>query len=158
MCIRDRRSPENAMAVQISFPDGNVKSFDAPPTGLEIAQGISPGLAKRCVVARVNGELWDLTRPIEQDASIELVTQSDPEALEVYRHDAAHVLAQAVQQLYPGTQITFGPATENGFHYDFVRDEPFTDEDLKAIEKRICLLYTSPSPRDRQKSRMPSSA
>ena len=125
------------MAVQISFPDGNVKSFDAPPTGLEIAQGISPGLAKRCVVARVNGELWDLTRPIEQDASIELVTQSDPEALEVYRHDAAHVLAQAVQQLYPGTQITFGPATENGFYYDFVRDEPFTDEDLKAIEKRM---------------------
>ena len=125
------------MAIQITFPDGNVKSFDAPPTPLEIAQGISPGLAKRCVVARVNDELWDLTRPIEADADIALITQDQPEALEVYRHDAAHVLAQAVQELYPGTQITFGPATENGFYYDFVRDEPFSADDLAAIEKRM---------------------
>ena len=125
------------MAIQITFPDGNVKSFDAPPTPLEIAQGISPGLAKRCVVARVNDELWDLTRTIEADAEIALITQDQPEALEVYRHDAAHVLAQAVQELYPGTQITFGPATENGFYYDFVRDEPFSADDLAAIEKRM---------------------
>lgn len=125
------------MTIDISFPDGNVKSFDAPPTGLDIAQGISPGLAKRCVLARVNGELWDLTRPIEDDASIELVTQDQPEALELYRHDAAHVLAQAVQELFPGTQITFGPATDNGFYYDFVRDEPFSEDDLAAIEKRM---------------------
>jgi threonyl-tRNA synthetase len=125
------------MGIQITFPDGATKSFDAPPTALAIAQGISPGLAKRSVVARVNGELWDLTRPIEQDAKLELVTRDKPEALEVIRHDAAHVLAQAVQELYPGTQITFGPATETGFYYDFARAEPFTEADLEKIEARM---------------------
>ena len=138
------------MTIDISFPDGNVKSFDAPPTGLEIAQGISPGLAKRCVLARVNGELWDLTRPIENDASIELVTQDQPEALELYRHDAAHVLAQAVQELFPGTQITFGPATDNGFYYDFVRDEPFSEDDLAAIEKRMAHIVKQNLPIKRE--------
>ncbi len=125
------------MAIQITFPDGNQKSFDAPPTALAIAQGISPGLAKKSVVAKVNGELWDLTRPIQKDASLELITRDKPEALEVIRHDAAHVLAQAVQELYPGTQITFGPATENGFYYDFARAEPFTEADLEKIELKM---------------------
>jgi threonyl-tRNA synthetase len=125
------------MAIQITFPDGAKKSFDAPPTALAIAQGISPGLAKKSVVARVNGELWDLTRPIAQDARLELVTRDKPEALEVLRHDCAHVLAQAVQELYPGTQITFGPATETGFYYDFARAEPFTEADLEKIEQRM---------------------
>ncbi len=125
------------MSIQITFPDGKVKRFDAPPTGLEIAAGISPSLARRCVIARVDGEQYDLTRPIEHDATVELVTEDQPEALEVFRHDAAHVLAQAVQELYPDTQITFGPATENGFYYDFVREEPFTEEDLAAIEQRM---------------------
>ena len=138
------------MTIDISFPDGNVKSFEAPPTGLDIAQGISPGLAKRCVLARVNGELWDLTRPIEDDASIELVTQDQPEALEVYRHDAAHVLAQAVQELFPGTQITFGPSTDNGFYYDFVRDEPFSEDDLAAIEKRMAHIVKQNLPIKRE--------
>ncbi len=125
------------MSIQITFPDGNQKSFEAPPTGLEIAQGISPGLAKKAVVVRVNGELWDLTRPIDRDAKFEIVTRDKPEALEVIRHDAAHVLAQAVQELFPGTQVTFGPATETGFYYDFARDEPFTEADLEQIEARM---------------------
>ncbi len=125
------------MSIQITFPDGNVKSFDAPVTGLEIAQGISPGLAKKAVVVNVNGDLWDLTRPIDHDARISIVTRNQPEAAEVIRHDAAHVMAQAVQELYPGTQITFGPATEYGFYYDFARTEPFTEDDLAKIEQRM---------------------
>jgi len=125
------------MSIQITFPDGNVKQFDAPPTGLAIAQGISPGLAKKAVVVKVNGELWDLTRPIDRDARFEIVTRDKPEALEVIRHDAAHVLAQAVQELFPGTQITFGPSTDVGFYYDFARPEPFSDSDLEKIEGRM---------------------
>ena len=125
------------MSIEITFPDGAKKSFDTPPTALAIAQAISPGLAKKSVVARVNGELWDLTRPIEHDAKLELVTRDKPEALEVIRHDAAHVLAQAVQELYPGTQITFGPSTETGFYYDFARDQPFTEDDLAKIEQKM---------------------
>ncbi|WP_028007864.1 threonine--tRNA ligase [Solimonas flava] len=125
------------MSIQITFPDGNVKSFDAPVTGLAIAQGISPGLAKKAAVIAVNGELWDLTRPIDRDAKIAIVTRDKPEALEVIRHDAAHVLAQAVQELFPGTQITFGPATEVGFYYDFAREVPFTDADLETIEAKM---------------------
>jgi len=125
------------MSIQITFPDGNQKSFEVPPTGLEIAQGISPGLAKKAAVVRVNGELWDLTRPIDRDAKFEIVTRDKPEALEVIRHDAAHVLAQAVQELFPGTQVTFGPATETGFYYDFARSEPFNEADLANIEARM---------------------
>ncbi|MEC9359347.1 MAG: threonine--tRNA ligase [Pseudomonadota bacterium] len=125
------------MSIEISFPDGNKKSFDMPVTGLEIAQGISPGLAKKAIIVKVDGAQWDLTRPIENNAAIEIVTRDQPEALEVLRHDAAHVLAQAVQELFPGTQITFGPSTEVGFYYDFARDEPFTEADLETIEKRM---------------------
>ena len=125
------------MSVQITFPDGNVKRYDDPVNGLAIAQGISPGLAKKAVVVKVDGEQWDLLRPIDRDARIEIVTRDRPEALEVIRHDAAHVLAQAVQELYPGTQVTFGPATEVGFYYDFARDEPFTEADLEVIEAKM---------------------
>jgi threonyl-tRNA synthetase len=121
----------------ITFPDGNQRSFDAPVTGFEIAKGISPSLAKKAVVVKVNGQQWDLTRLIEQDATLEIITRDSPEAIEVYRHDAAHVLAQAVQELFPGTQITFGPATETGFYYDFVRDEAFTEADLEKIEAKM---------------------
>jgi threonyl-tRNA synthetase len=121
----------------ITFPDGNQRSFDAPVTGFEIAKGISPSLAKKAVVVKVNGQPWDLTRLIEQDATLEIITRDSPEAIEVYRHDAAHVLAQAVQELFPGTQITFGPATETGFYYDFVRDEAFTEADLEKIEAKM---------------------
>ncbi len=125
------------MPITITFPDGATKNFDAPVMGLQIAQGISPGLARKAVVVKVNGELWDLTRPIERDASVEIVTRDKPEALEVLRHDAAHVLAQAVQELFPGTQITFGPATETGFYYDFAREQPFTEADLEKIEQKM---------------------
>ncbi|MGH8694317.1 MAG: TGS domain-containing protein, partial [Burkholderiales bacterium] len=125
------------MPISITFPDGAKKTFDAPVTGLQIAQGISPGLAKKAAVVKVNGELWDLNRPIERDAAIEIVTRDKPETLEVIRHDAAHVLAQAVQELFPGTQITFGPATDDGFYYDFARAEPFTEGDLEKIEQRM---------------------
>ena len=125
------------MAIQITFPDGNQKSFDGPVTGLSIAQGISPGLAKKAALVAVDGQLWDLTRPIERDASISIITRDKPEALETIRHDAAHVLAQAVQELFPGTQVTFGPSTEYGFYYDFARAEPFTEADLEKIEQKM---------------------
>jgi threonyl-tRNA synthetase len=124
-------------ALTLTFPDGNQKSFDAPVTGLAVAHGISPGLAKKAALVKLDGQLWDLTRPIEKDAKIEIVTRDKPEALEVIRHDAAHVLAQAVQELFPGTQITFGPATEVGFYYDFARPEPFTEADLEKIEHKM---------------------
>ncbi len=125
------------MTIHITFPDGAVKPFDIGITALAIAQGISPGLAKKCAVAKVNGQLWDLTRPITQDAKLELVTRDKPEALEVIRHDGAHVMAQAVQELFPGTQITFGPSTEVGFYYDFARAEPFSETDLEKIEQKM---------------------
>lgn len=125
------------MSIQITFLDGAVKAFDAGITALAIAQGISPGLAKKTVVAKVNGQLWDLTRPITTDAKLELVTRDQPEALEVIRHDGAHVMAQAVQALFPGTQITFGPTTDSGFYYDFARAEPFSEDDLASIENKM---------------------
>lgn len=123
--------------VAITLPDGSVKSFDGPVTALAVAEGIGPGLAKAAVLARVDGEEWDLTRPIERDAELALIRRQDPEALELIRHDAAHVLAMAVQELFPGTQITFGPSTEDGFYYDFHREEPFSTEDFEAIEARM---------------------
>jgi len=125
------------MSVNITFPDGNQKSFDGPVTGLSIAQGISPGLAKKAALVAVDGELWDLTRPIDRDATISIITRDKPEALETIRHDAAHVMAQAVQELFTGTQITFGPSTEYGFYYDFARAEPFTEADLEKIEHKM---------------------
>lgn len=123
--------------IQITFPDGALKSFEAPITGLDIATGISKSLAKVAVAIRVNGELWDLTREITGNAKIELITTKQEEALEIIRHDAAHVMAQAVQALYPETQVTIGPAIENGFYYDFYREESFTPEDLEKIEEKM---------------------
>jgi threonyl-tRNA synthetase len=123
--------------VAITLPDGSVRDFDGPVTGLEIAQSIGPGLAKDALAVKVNGALRDLAREIERDAPIEIVTRGHADALELLRHDAAHVLAQAAQELYPGTQITFGPSTETGFYYDFVRDAPFTPDDLEQIEARM---------------------
>ncbi|MHA7835633.1 MAG: threonine--tRNA ligase, partial [Algiphilus sp.] len=138
------------MSIAITFPDGRTESYDHAPTGLEIAQNISPGLAKKAVVVDVDGELWDLNRPIEHDARIDIVTRDRPEGVEVLRHDAAHVLAQAVQELFPGTQITFGPSTDTGFYYDFVRDEPFSQDDLEAIEQRMRDIVQRDLPIERQ--------
>ena len=123
--------------VAITFPDGAVRDYDDGITPLEIAKSISSGLAKKVLAAKIDGELRDAFRPIEGDAAIELVTAKDPEGLELIRHDAAHVLAEAVQDLFPGTQVTIGPVIENGFYYDFHREEPFSDEDFAAIEKKM---------------------
>ena len=123
--------------INISLPDGSVRSFDKPVSGAEIAASIGPGLAKAALALRVDGKMVDLAHVVDCDARIGIVTSKDPAALELLRHDAAHVLAQAVQELFPGTQITFGPATEDGFYYDFVRAEPFSPEDFARIEQRM---------------------
>jgi len=123
--------------VSISLPDGSVKQFAAAPTGLEVAQSIGAGLAKAALAVKVDGELRDLTRRIEGDARIEIVTAKSPEALPLLRHDAAHVLAEAVQEIWPDVQITFGPATEDGFYYDFHRAAPFSPDDFAAIEAKM---------------------
>jgi threonyl-tRNA synthetase len=122
----------------ISLPDGSIRSFDAPVTVHQVAESIGPGLAKAALAGRVDGKLVDTSYSIESDTALQIVTSRDEaDALELLRHDAAHVMAQAVQELYPGTQVTIGPAIENGFYYDFARDEPFTPEDLEAIEQRM---------------------
>ncbi len=123
--------------INVSLPDGSVRSFEKPVSGADIAASIGPGLAKAALALRVDGKMVDLSSIVDHDAKIGIVTSRDPEALELLRHDAAHVLAQAVQELYPGTQITFGPATEDGFYYDFVRAEPFSSEDFAKIEQRM---------------------
>ena len=112
--------------LHLTFPDGAVREFPVGITGLDIAKGISPSLAKRTVAMALDGVLTDLADPIEKNAKIEFVNREDPRALELIRHDAAHVLAEAVQNLWPGTQVTIGPVIENGFYYDFFRNEPFT--------------------------------
>ncbi len=123
--------------ISVTLPDGSRRQFERPPSGAELAAAIGPGLAKAALAVKIDGELKDLTTVIEQDAKAEIVTRDHPDALELLRHDCAHVLAEAVQELYPGTQITFGPAIENGFYYDFARDTPFTPEDFPAIEARM---------------------
>ncbi len=121
----------------ITLPDGSVRSFDGPVTGTQVAAAIGPGLAKAALAMQVDGATQDLARTIESDAAIRFITRKDPEALELIRHDAAHVLAEAVQELFPGTQVTIGPAIENGFYYDFARNEPFTPEDFGPIEAKM---------------------
>jgi threonyl-tRNA synthetase len=123
--------------VALTFPDGARREYSKDITGLDIAKGISPSLAKRTVAMALDGKVVDLTQPIEQDARIEFINREDPRALELIRHDAAHVLAEAVQTLWPGTQVTIGPVIENGFYYDFFRNEPFTPEDFPVIEKKM---------------------
>jgi threonyl-tRNA synthetase len=123
--------------IAITLPDGSVRAFPRPVTAGEVAATIGPGLAKAAIVARVNGALWDLNREIEADAELTIVTAKDAEGLEVLRHDAAHVLAQAAKELWPDIQVTIGPVIEDGFYYDFARDEPFTPEDLERMERRM---------------------
>jgi len=121
----------------ITLPDGSQRAYDHPVTVAEVAADIGPGLAKAALAGKLDGELVDLSRTIDHDAELAIVTARDEEALELIRHDAAHVMAQAVQELYPGTQVTIGPAIEDGFYYDFAREEPFTPEDLQKIEDRM---------------------
>jgi len=126
-----------AAPIVITLPDGKRLEFSAEVTGGEIAAAIGPGLAKAAIAVRVDGRPRDLATVIGHDAAVAVITRDTPEGLEILRHDAAHVMAQAVKELYPGTQVTFGPATETGFYYDFARNEPFTPEDLEAIEGRM---------------------
>jgi threonyl-tRNA synthetase len=123
--------------VALTFPDGARREFPDNISGLDIAKGISPSLAKRTVAMALDGVVSDLNDPISKDSKIEFLTRDDPRALELIRHDAAHVLAEAVQTLWPGTQVTIGPVIENGFYYDFFRNQPFTPEDFPAIEKKM---------------------
>jgi len=132
--------------VSLTFPDGNSRDFDAGVTGADVAGSISKSLAKKAVAMVVDGKLSDLSDSIEQDAQIQIVTRDDDAALELIRHDAAHVMAEAVQELFPGTQVTIGPVIENGFYYDFDREEPFTPEDLPKIEKKMQEIISRAAP------------
>jgi threonyl-tRNA synthetase len=123
--------------IHLTFPDNSSRAFEAGVTGRAVAEGISKSLAKKAVAMTLDGTLADLSDPIGRDARIEIVTRDDPRALELIRHDAAHVMAEAVQELYPGTQVTIGPVIENGFYYDFFRNEPFTTDDLPKIEAKM---------------------
>ena len=123
--------------VNVTLPDGSVRPFESPVTVAQVAASIGAGLAKAALAGKVNGRLVDTSYVIDADAQLAIVTAKDAEALDLIRHDAAHVMAQAVQELYPGTQVTIGPAIEDGFYYDFARDTPFTPEDLEKIEKRM---------------------
>ncbi|MEE2720901.1 MAG: threonine--tRNA ligase [Pseudomonadota bacterium] len=123
--------------VAITLPDGSVRQFDGPVTGAELAADIGPGLAKAALAIKLDGEIVDLSRTIDRNSAVEIITRKSEEALELIRHDAAHVMAEAVKALYPGTQVTIGPAIEHGFYYDFARDEPFTPDDLEKIEAKM---------------------
>jgi threonyl-tRNA synthetase len=136
--------------VAITLPDGNVREFDGPVSGAEVSAAIGPGLAKAALAIRVDGELWDLTRPIDDDAKVEIVTRDHDDGLEILRHDAAHVMAEAVKELYPDTQVTIGPSIENGFYYDFARPTPFTPEDLEKIEGRMREIVERDEPVSRE--------
>jgi len=121
----------------ITLPDGSVRQFDAATTGADIAASIGEGLARAAVAVKIDGEMYDLTRDIDSDVQLEIITRDSDDGLELLRHDAAHVLAEAVKELWPETQVTIGPAIENGFYYDFAREEPFTEDDLAVIENRM---------------------
>src|SRR5690606_37324989 len=118
--------------------DGSAREYTPGITGMDIAESISKSLAKAAIAVRINGDLSDLSLPFTGDAAVEIITKKDEkDALELIRHDCAHVMAEAVQTLFPGTQVTIGPNIENGFFYDFARNEPFSSEDLEAIEKKM---------------------
>ncbi len=130
----------------ITLPDGSVRQFDAPVTGTDVATAIGPGLARAALAMKLDGKATDLSATIDRDADVVFITRRDPEALGMIRHDAAHVLAEAVQALYPGTQVTIGPSIENGFYYDFARNEPFTPEDFPAIEAKMREIVANGAP------------
>ena len=124
-------------AITVTLPDGSRREFPGPVTGAEVAASIGPGLAKAAIAMKIDGQARDLATRIERDAAVAIVTSNTPEGIDILRHDAAHVMAEAVKELYPETQVTFGPATETGFYYDFARETPFTPEDLARIEERM---------------------
>jgi threonyl-tRNA synthetase len=136
--------------IELKFPDGAVRQYPAGSTGRDVAAAISTSLAKKAALVVWNGEQRDLDRVIDGDGDFRLLMRDDPEALETIRHDAAHVLAQAVQELFPGTQVTIGPAIEDGFYYDFARDEPFSTDDFARIEKKMGEIIDRGAPLERQ--------
>jgi threonyl-tRNA synthetase len=136
--------------IDLKFPDGQDRSFEDGVTGRDVAAAISKSLEKKALLVKLDGELLDLSRPIEHGGKIEIVTRDSPEALDVIRHDTAHVLAEAVQELFPGTQVTIGPNVEDGFYYDFARDEPFSLDDFSAIETRMRQIVDRDEPITRE--------
>ena len=126
--------------ITLTFPDGNTRDYAKGITAMDVARSLSKSLSKKVLAAKIDGILVDASYSIDRNAGLELVTKNDPEGLELIRHDAAHVLAEAVQELFPGTQVTIGPVIENGFYYDFARDEPFSDDDFAAIEKKMAFI------------------
>src|SRR2546429_9982207 len=126
-----------AESIHVKLPDGSVKEVPKGTTALDVANSISPRLADAAVAAKTNGNLIDLTRPLEQDTDLRILTGKDPEALEVYRHSSAHLLAAAVLELFPETKLGHGPPTESGFFYDFYREKPFTPDDLQRLEAKM---------------------
>jgi len=143
-------APLSAPNVTITLPDGKTMTFARGVTGAEIAAAIGPGLAKAALAVEVDGQEWDIFRPIQADARLKIITRKDAEALEMIRHDTAHVLAMAVQALFPGTQVTIGPAIDDGFYYDFARNEPFTPEDLPKIEAKMREIVKADLPTHRE--------
>ena len=132
--------------IDLIFPDGSSRQFEQGVTGAQVAASIAPSLLKRAILIKLDGELLDLERPLQHGGRIEILDRKAPEALEVIRHDTAHVLAEAVQELFPGTQVTIGPNVEDGFYYDFARNEPFSLDDLAAIEKRMAEIVDRDEP------------
>src|SRR5438270_2127556 len=137
-------------SLTITLPDGSQQFVPAGTRPIEVAKKISPRLANDAVVARVNGELYDLDRPLEEDAAVEILTPKSPEALQVYRHSTAHLLAAAVLELFPETKLGIGPPTESGFYYDFQRDAKFTPDDLERLEAKMAEIQKRNLPFDRK--------
>ena len=140
------RNEKTDKMIKVTLPDGAVREYEDGASPYDVAVSISNSLAKKALAAKVDGELYDLTRPLDGDADLALITAKDPEGLELIRHDAAHVLAQAVQELFPGTQVTIGPVIDDGFYYDFAREEPFSTEDFEAIEKKMAEIVDADYP------------
>ncbi len=137
-------------SLKLTLPDKSIREVPEGSTGRAVAQSIGPGLAKAALAAKVNGQIRDLDRPIEGDASFAILTDRDPESLEMLRHSAAHILATAVRELFPGAAIGFGPPIEDGFYYDFQVDRPFTPEDLERIEARMAQVAAADYPFTRE--------
>lgn len=140
------RNEKTKKMIKVTLPDGAVRDYEDGASPYDVAVSISNSLAKKALAAKVNGELYDLTRPLEGDVELALITAKDEEGLELIRHDAAHVLAQAVQDLFPGTQVTIGPVIDDGFYYDFAREEPFSSEDFEKIEKKMAEIIDADYP------------
>jgi threonyl-tRNA synthetase len=132
--------------IAITLPDGSRREFDQPVSVADVATSIGPGLAKAALAGKVDGKLVDASHRIDHDAALEIVTDKHPDALDVLRHSTAHLLAQAVQRLYPGAQVTIGPVIDNGFYYDFAYERPFTPEDLPAIEAEMQKIVKEAAP------------